>query len=331
MGLMQLQGSKDQSNSMIALVLRTMALLLVASLAMGTQAARADEAMDWLNRAATAAKQLNYSGVYVYHHGEYVEVMRVSHRRDASGEQEKVEVMDDVPRTFLRVNKDVFCHLPDGKTVRMEKNIARRFFPALLPEKPEELLRSYDIKLGGTERVAGANCQVVILEPRDDYRHGFNLWIDKRSGLPLKSRIVNNNGGVVSMFVFSEIQIGRAPDAQFFRQDLIGKKILMASLEQQPAGMAWDVSPPPGYVRVLEAIRPMPGKKLPVTHWVFSDGLSALSVFIEPGNEEGSLQGLSAESSMGIYSHQVDGYKVTTIGEVPNGALIETGNSVKKK
>ena len=300
-------------------------------LLLGTHSVWADEATDWLNRAATAAKQLNYSGVYVYHHGEHVEVMRVSHRKDASGEQEKVEVLDDLPRQFLRLNKDVYCQLSDGKTVRMEKNTSRRFFPALLPENPEDLQRNYIIKLGGSERVAGVNCQIVTLEPRDGYRHGYQLWLDKRSGLPLKSRIVNSNGGVVSMFVFSEIQIGRAPDAQIFRQDLLGKKIVMASIEQPPS-VVWDVTAPPGYARVLEATRPLPGKKLPVTHLVFSDGLSVLSLFIEPGSDaSASLQGLSAEGAMGVYARQLDGYKITTLGEVPNSALIETGNSVRKK
>ena len=290
----------------------------------------ADAAIDWLSRAAVAAKQLNYSGVYVYHHGEHVEVMRVSHRKDATGEQEKTEVLDDFPRQFLRVDKDVYCQLSDGKTVRMEKNTTRRFFPALLPEDPEDLQRYYNIKLGNVERVAGVTCQIVTLEPRDGYRHGYQLWLDKRTGLPLKSRIVNRNGGVVSMFVFSEIQIGRVLDAQIFRLDLMGKKIIMASIEQAPL-MTWEVTPPPGYVRVLEATRPLIGKKLPVTHWVFSDGLSVMSVFIEPGGDPGSVPGLSAEGAMGVYTRQFDGQKITTLGEVPNRALIETGNSVRKK
>ena len=41
--------------------------------------ARADAALDGLNRAAAAATLLNYSGVSVYHHGEHVEVLRVLH------------------------------------------------------------------------------------------------------------------------------------------------------------------------------------------------------------------------------------------------------------
>src|SRR5690606_5512469 len=70
--------------------------------------ARADEALEWLERAAAAAKQQNYSGVYVYHHGEHVEVLRVLHRTHGKGELEKVEVMDGTPRQFLRINNDVY-------------------------------------------------------------------------------------------------------------------------------------------------------------------------------------------------------------------------------
>jgi sigma-E factor negative regulatory protein RseB len=293
--------------------------------------ARADVALDWLNRAATAAKQQNYSGVYVYHHGDQIEVLRVQHRADARGELEKVEVMDGTPRQFLRINNDVYCHLPDGKHVRLERNVARRFFPALLPDQPAGLLEYYEAKLGGVERVAGRSCQVVTLQPRDGYRYAFSLWLDKHTGLPLKSRIVNDNGGVVSMYVFSELQIGKAPNALQFRNDMAGKRIQKASLDE-PVEAIWDVTPPPGYEQVQEAVRSLPGKPAPVTHLVFSDGLSVLSMFVEPADPQvQSLHGLSAEGAIGIYAREVDGHIVTTLGEVPSQALIETGNSVKRK
>jgi sigma-E factor negative regulatory protein RseB len=303
-----------------------------AGLMLASGVVRADPAaLEWLNRAAAAAKQQNYSGVYVYHHGEHVEVLRVLHRTDSNGELEKVEVLDGAPRQFLRVNNDVYCHLPDGKNVRLERNTLRRFFPALLPAQPASLLDYYDARLGGTERVAGRLCQVVTLQPRDGYRHAYNLWLDKRTGLPLKSRMVNENGTLVSMYVFSEIQIGKVPDVQLFRNDLKGKLILKASLDQA-AESTWDVTPPPGYARVQEAMRSLPGKAAPVTHLVFTDGLSVLSMFIEPIDPQAQrLQGLSAEGVIGVYAREVDGHTVTTLGEVPSMALIEAGNSVKQK
>ena len=307
-----------------------LAVGLAGLLAVST-GAYADAALDWLNRATAATKQLNYSGIYVYHQGEHVEVQRVLHRVDASGEQEKIEVMDGTPRQFLRINNDVYCHLPDGKHVRLERNTLRRFFPALLPAQPAGLLEYYEAKLGGIERVAGRLCQVVSLEPRDGYRYAYHLWLDKQTGLPLKSRMINGNGGVVSMFVFSEVQIGKAPAPQIFANDLTGKIVQKAAFDK-PAEVAWNVAPPPGFVRVQEAVRVFPGKKAPVTHLVFSDGLSVLSMFVEPVNPQAQrLQGLSAEGVIGVYAREVDGYTVTTLGEVPNMALIETGNSVEKR
>ena len=300
-------------------------LLLVSGMA------HADAALDWLNRAVAAARQLNYSGVYVYHHGEHVEVQRVMHRHDANGEQEKVEVLESASRQFLRINNDLYCHLADGKSVRLERNSSRRFFPAVLPAQPANLLDYYDAKLGALERVAGRNCQIVILEPRDGYRYAFTLWLDKRTGLPLKSSMINENGGLVSMFVFSEIEIGKAPDPQQFSNDLAGKRILNAGADK-PLDPAWNIRPPPGFERVQEATRTLPGKKTPVTHLVYSDGLSVLSMFLEPVDPKMQrLHGLSAEGAIGVYAREVDGYTVTTLGEVPSMALIETGNSVKRQ
>ncbi len=304
---------------------------LFAGLLLAATGVRAEAALDWLQRATAAASQQNYSGVYVYHHGEHVEVMRVAHRSDANGEQEKVEVLDGSPRQFLRINNDVYCHLSDGQSVRLERNAPRRFFPALLPAQPASLLAYYDAKLGGSERVAGRPCQVVTLEPRDGYRFAYTLWLDRQTGLPLKSRIVNNQGSVVSMYVFSEVQIGRPPSAELLRNDMAGKRI-------QPAGrdtsdrVSWKVTPPRGYERVQGAVRSLPGKQMPVTHLVYSDGLSVLSMFVEPVNPQmPRMQGLAAEGAIGVYAREVDGYTVTTLGEVPGAALIETGNSVKMK
>lgn len=304
---------------------------LVLSVFILVSPAYADNGLDWLKRAETAARQQNYSGIYVYHHGEHIEVLRVLHRVDAKGEQEKVEVLDGTPRQFLRINNDVYCHLPGGKQVRLERNAPRRFFPALLPANPAMLLDYYSVKLGGIERVAGRPCQVLLLEPRDGYRYAYNLWLDRATGLPLKSRIVNDSGNVVSMFAFSEVQIGKTPDIRYFFNDLAGRSILKASLDQ-PATVPWNVAPPPGFARVQAAVRALPGKQMPVTHLVYSDGLSVLSMFLEPVNPKmPKMQGLAAEGAIGVYAREVDGYSVTTLGEVPNAALIETGNSVEKQ
>jgi sigma-E factor negative regulatory protein RseB len=272
------------------------------SLIFGAQLVHAAEALDLLENANEAAHKLNYSGTYVYHHGEHVEVLRVSHRVDKRGEMHKVEVLDGPHREFLRINDEIYCHMADGKTVRIDKSPVQRFFPAVVPDDLANLARYYIPRLGRTEKVAGRDCQVVILEPRDSFRFTHVLWLDRQTMLPLKMSTTDNHGAPVSMFVFSEIED------------------------------AWVVSPPPGYSKILEAMRPLPGKKRPVLHRVYSDGMSNLSIFIEPlVNSASHLEGLSTESAINIYGRRVADHKVTAIGEVPAAALMETANSVQKR
>jgi sigma-E factor negative regulatory protein RseB len=306
---------------------------LFVSLVLVAYQVRAADALDMLGKANEAASRLDYTGTYFYHHGEHAEVLRVSHRVDRRGELHKIEVLDGPHREFLRINDEVYCHMADGKTIRIDKNAVQRFFPAVVPDDTVNLARYYIPKLGGTDKVAGRECQVIILEPRDQFRYTHMLWLDRQTLLPLKTRTVDNHGAPVSMFVFSEIEIGRKPDKAIFDVRMAGKRVQAASLASsaQDSG-GWNVTAPPGYASVLEAMRPMPGKKSPVLHRVYSDGMSNLSVFIEPlVDGDSSLEGLSTENAINIYSRRMAGHKVTAMGEVPAAALLETANSIQRK
>jgi sigma-E factor negative regulatory protein RseB len=223
--------------------------------------------------------------------------------------------------------------MADGKTVRIDKSTVQRFFPAVVPDDLTNLARYYIPRSGGIEKVAGRDCQVVILEPRDNFRFTQVLWLDKQTMLPLKMSTIDNHGAPVSIFVFSEIEIGKQPEKAIFDVRMAGKRMQPASLPASPLGEeAWAVTPPPGYSQTLEAMRPLPGKKMPVLHRVYSDGMSNLSIFIEPiANSASHLEGLSTEGAINIYGRRVADHKVTAIGEVPAAALLETANSVRKR
>jgi sigma-E factor negative regulatory protein RseB len=63
---------------------------------------------------------------------------------------------------------------------------------------------------------------------------------------------------------------------------------------------------------------------------VFSDGLAAISVFIEPGSQsrtEGSMQ----QGAMNIIGRRYGDFWLTIVGEVPAGALRQVANSIEFK
>ena len=305
---------------------------LLGLLVLAAQPAHAADSVEWLARASIAARQLNYTGNYTYRHGEHVELMRVSHRVDGKMERQKIEVLDGPHREFLRINDEVYCHLADGKTVRVDKGSAQRFFPSVLPKDPGKLALHYIPKLGGSDRVSGRDCQIVILEPRDRYRYTQMIWIDRATALPLKSQTVDKQGLVISVFEFSEIDIGTKPNKALFDVRMAGKHAKAAGFTAGRQDEIWTISLPPGYERIQEAMRPLPGVKSPVLHSVYSDGLSNISVFIEPVLDGAAgMEGLSTEGAINIYSRRVGGHKVTALGEVPAAALLETADSVQRK
>jgi sigma-E factor negative regulatory protein RseB len=311
----------------------TLLSALLVSLAVGAQFAHAADVLELLVGANKAALQLNYTGNYIYHQGERAEVLRVAHRVDGKTERQKIEVLDGPRREFIRINDEVYCHLADGKTVRIDKSAAQRFFPAVVPTDPVRLNQYYIPKLGGTDKVAGRECQIIILEPRDHYRHTHMIWVDRATSLPLKTQTVDGGGTPISMFAFTEVEIGKQPDKAQFDVHMAGKRIQSAGSTASAQDDGWTISPPPGYVRILEAKRPLPGIKTPVLHSVYSDGVSDMSVFIEPIDDDDAnyMEGLSMEGAIAIYARRLGGYKITTLGEVPAAALLDTANSVKKK
>lgn len=305
---------------------------ILAACLVAAQMAQARDVLEWLNQASQASRGLNYTGTYFYYHGEHTEVLRVLHRVDGKTERNKLEVLDGPHREFIRINDEVYCHLADGKTVRVDRNAVQRFFPSVIPDSPANLASHYIPKLGGAEKVAGRDCQVVILEPRDGYRYTHMVWLDQTTALPLKTRTVDGRGASVSMFVFSEIEVGKQPDKAVFDVRMAGKRVQAAGFAAIDKDSEWVMKPPPGFVRTFEVMRPLHGRKNMVLHRVYSDGMSNFSMFIEPAMEDiHALEGLSTEGAINIYSRRVDGHKVTALGEVPATTLLEAANSVQRK
>ena len=145
------------------------------------------DAMAWLKKIAAASRQINYAGTFVYQHGRKMETSRIAHRVDSGGEYEKLETLDGPPREIIRNNDNVTCYLPDTKTVIIEKRTTRQF-PALLPEQLSDITENYVVTKDGQDRVAGFDCQLITLEPKDNLRYGHRFCAEINSGLPLRAR-----------------------------------------------------------------------------------------------------------------------------------------------
>jgi sigma-E factor negative regulatory protein RseB len=147
---------------------RLKGILLAGLCALGPAAVHAQsaDALAWLRKIHDATQKLSYSGTFVYQNGSRSETSRITRYADASGDIEKLEVMDGVPREIVRTKDTVRCYLPGSRLVKVDRR-TERGFPALLPERITALARHYEIELGGVRRIAGYDSQAIVLKPRD--------------------------------------------------------------------------------------------------------------------------------------------------------------------
>ncbi|MGD8788395.1 MAG: MucB/RseB C-terminal domain-containing protein, partial [Burkholderiales bacterium] len=283
---------------------------------------------------STAARSLNYEGTFVYQHDERVETSRIVHFVDTDGEHEKLETLDGPRREIIRNNDEVQCYYPDAKVVRSQKRVVQRSFPALLPDQLNSITEFYNVRKGRAKRIAGYDSQAVILEPKDGLRYGHMLWAESDSGLLLKALTLNESRQVVEQFAFTQLNIGegvtRAMISPSYNATEPGWRVDQFAHAQINAGDSnWAVRDlPPGFRKILQMQRTRQGGRVSVTHMVYSDGMAAVSIFIESMPRHAVNSGLTRQGAINIYRRAVGDTLVTVLGEAPAATVIRFGNSV---
>ncbi|OGA72862.1 MAG: hypothetical protein A3G81_22370 [Betaproteobacteria bacterium RIFCSPLOWO2_12_FULL_65_14] len=296
------------------MILRFFGALLV--LAAGVAQAQSPETLGWLRKIHEATQRLSYTGTFVYQNGGRTEASRIT--RYASEDIEKLEVLDGVPREIVRTKDTVRCYLPDSRVIKVDRR-AERGFPALLPERISALARHYDIALGEMRRIAGFDCQSVLLTPKDNLRYGYRVCADVGSSMLMRAVTLDAAGEPVEQFTFTQLTIGGVTRDMVRPRDT-GRTWRVQDAEAAPARLAgWGLaSELPGFEKVVELKRRL-GESRPVGQMVYSDGLAAVSVFIEPlAARRGPVRtGLATMGAINIYTREVANHKVTVVGEAP--------------
>jgi sigma-E factor negative regulatory protein RseB len=303
----------------------------LVALAFGAAAhAQSPETLTWLRKINEATQRLSYSGTFVYQNGPHSETSRITRYVDASGDIEKLEVLDGVPREIVRTKDTVRCYLPDSRVVKVDRRVERGF-PALVPERITALAKNYDISLGETHRIAGFDCQSIVLSPRDNLRYGYKLYADVNSGMLLRAVTVDAEGNSIEQFTFTQLSIGGVT-RDMVRPRHAVRAWRVEDAEAEPARLAgWGLAAElPGFHKVTELKRRL-GESRPVGQMVYSDGLAAVSVFIEPleGRREPVRTGLASMGAIHIYTREVANHMVTVVGEAPAASVQRIADAVE--
>lgn len=287
--------------------------------------AHAQDAREWLARMNRAVEELNYEGTFVHVRGNYSETLHIIHRNHNGRISERLVSRDGAGREFIREEDVVKVILPEERLVVIETRKDQGRLASALPSYCTELEPHYEFTVGRGTRVANRPVNVVTIKPKDEYRYGYTLYLDRETAMPLKSLLLNERGEVIEQIVFTQIQISDFIPASALHPaiDTEGFQFLepeASHADDRPIETPeWRASTlPPGFRLSAATQSAIAGSEYPVSHLVYSDCLATVSVFIEdPKTSADVAEGFSSAGSTNAYSRKLNGRSATVIGEVP--------------
>lgn len=286
-------------------------------------------------RIHDAASHRNFQGTFVVSGGGAVSSARIAHFREGTSQFERSEALDGQARHVYRHNDVVTTLWPTSKIAMVEQRNLLAQFPALLQAGDDRISDFYEVRAQGAERVAGHEANVLIVRPRDSYRYGYRLWADQATGLLLRADVIGDHNDVIESSAFSDVAINVKPQPESVLQPmkrLEGYRVLRPVLTAtQLEAEGWAMrQPAPGFRRVSCVTRTMEspaagGKDAAqpqVVQAIYSDGLTYVSVFIEPFDPQRHIRPMLASvgPTQTLMQQQGDWW-VTVLGDVPPATL----------
>jgi sigma-E factor negative regulatory protein RseB len=263
--------------------------------------AQSPDPLTLLQRMQQNVHSLTYEGDFVYQFGDVLNAMHIAHSWQNGFEREQLTTLTGVEREIVRQNPGQ----TDSTGTRVTKRLLKA--PTLMTFSPQNLDGIYNFKVLGDDRVAARETTVIAVLPVDDYRYGHRLYLDKETALPLRREVLNKQGKPVSQQMFTAVSIS-ADAADAPAVDDAGSEI-----KYQGPWRFTDL--PKGFVmKVYTQGRTNNGHAS--DHFVFSDGIVRISLFIED-KSTAKLGYRSSAGPVGILGSEVDGHRITIVGEAP--------------
>lgn len=287
------------------------ALLLTSPAARAAGCAGADEeALRWLDKMSRSINQVSYHGVVTFQRGgEDMQVVQVAHAVSGQSSSERLTQLTGQGAEVVRKNHPLACIHPGHQLLRLGEEMRAGNCG---------IADHYRFATGDGDRIAGRKSVRILIEPRDMYRFGYVMELDRVTGLLLKTATVGRGNKVLERFQFADLTLEEglpeSVDTEVVHEaqhPVPGHAMEVAQLSR-PWAAAWL---PSGFTGTDDASGAA-GRR------TYTDGLAVFSVFLEeldheirPG--EGVVQRgstLSYTRGMRLAGQPV---LVTVVGEVP--------------
>ena len=277
-------------------------------------------ALEWLNKMSRSSHEVNYRGVVTLQRGDDMQVMQVSHSVANGSASESLTQLTGQGAQVVRVDHPLHCVHPGHKLLQVGDQ---------LQGGNCGISAHYRFSVGEGERIAGRKAVRILIQPKDMYRHGYVMELDRKTGLLLKIQTVGRGQKVLERFQFADLsftdEVTTASEADTVHQ------AIHPHPAQDPAALpagGWNLRWIPDGFTVTD------NSEEDLSRRTYTDGLAVFSVFLEklsaqikPGEGVVRRGGtLSYTRGMSMSGAPV---LVTVIGEVPLNTARMVADSIR--
>ncbi|NRB37500.1 MAG: MucB/RseB C-terminal domain-containing protein [Pseudomonadales bacterium] len=283
-----------------------------------------EQAQQLIEKMSVSARTQDFKGYFTFERGRQSTSYFVAHKVKDDKQHQRIVFMDGQPMEIIKDGHSFQCLHPGGKNIEA----AHGHLGSLgnLNKSKAKLWAYYTAETLGEQRVAGRETTKILLKPQDQHRYPFVFNVDNVSGLMVKMVVLDTHGAPMERFHFVNLELGNvsekdlAPGIKDYRVVEHGAAVDVhdsARVDTDHWQLAWL---PGGFEQETTAMKPW-NAALENKAFMYSDGLSAFSVFIEESSSENQASISKQLGSTAAISHymQADGkvYLITVVGEIP--------------
>ena len=296
-------------------------------------------ALDWVKKMAQTGHNDNYNQTFIYENQSGITTIKMLHAYINGHEYEKILFLNGLDQEFIRKDQQIVSLKQPSKDEPISSPKSLPFSQAS-EQSLDQLQQLYRFKKIGHTRIAGRDCVEISVIPKDQFRYGYKLWIDTETNLMLRVDLLNENRVILDRFMVTHIQ----PNASLTLKDFTfkgspwpekTKTKLAPTKATEQMHFPWDISwTPDGFTVIDTSTTKSPINGENVQSILYSDGLSAFSVYVEKDtsrilSQSADKFGATSAVSRVFKAGKNAYYNVTVIGDLPLGAAERIAASIQ--
>ena len=298
--------------------------LIIAAGLVSAQVCADEQAQQLIEKMSSSAKSQDFKGYFTFERGRQSTSYFVAHKVIDDKQHQRLVFMDGPELEIIKDGHSFQCLHPGDKNFHGAHGQLSAV--ANIGKPKSQLWNFYTAEILGDQRVAGRETTRVLLKPQDQHRYPFVFNVDKDTGLMVKMIVLDGRGAPMERFHFVNLDVTNVSDADL--QPALKDYRVVEHTPVPVADAAGDVDAsqwqlawvPGGFEQEVTDMKPWNSKRENKA-FMYSDGLSAFSVFIEESSSENQASISKQLGSTVALSHYLsaDGkvYLITVVGEVP--------------